>query len=243
MDFFTKLGQQFRQLWQGLSRAQKALAIGTTAALVVLLVGVGLWSSQADFQVLAVNLSPDRAAEIVNKLQDKGVPFKLAGNGTAILVPADQVDTLRLTIAAEETPSRSGLGGLDPSSLGWGPAAQHAALTHRREAELARTIMQIDPVVSARVHISQSEPSAFQRDRKPTTASVIVKLRAGAALDRKASAAIIALVSRGVEGLSRENVTLVDATGKQLSDPLDEPAALGARMDRQRDFTPTLPPT
>jgi flagellar M-ring protein FliF len=98
------------------------------------------------------------------------------------------------------------------------PFVQSVNYTRALQAELARSITQIEPVASARVIIARADPTPFVRDQRPTTASVVLKLKAGVALSRASAAGIVGLVARSVEGLRPENVTVVDSTGRQLSD-------------------------
>jgi flagellar M-ring protein FliF len=102
--------------------------------------------------------------------------------------------------------------------LGATPFTQQINYLRALQAELSRTIMQVEPVAQARVHIVKPESSPFVRDQKPTTASVIVRLRPGSTLNRAQAAGIVSLVSRSVEGLSPDQVTILDTTGRVLSE-------------------------
>ena len=86
--------------------------------------------------------------------------------------------------------------------------------------ELTRTIQAVSGVEEARVHIVLPEQSVFVSQRRPATAAVLVKTRPGQELASGSIRGIVNLVSRSVEGLSPENVTVVDASGKLLSQDL-----------------------
>ena len=96
MDFLRKLTEQLQQIWRQMSRSQKAAIVLATGASVVVIAAVAYWSSQTEYQVLCVGQSAEEAAFLTNKLQDKGVSYKLAAGGSTILVPADQVQQLRI---------------------------------------------------------------------------------------------------------------------------------------------------
>ena len=51
------------------------------------IVGVGVWSAQPEYVLLATDLSPKDAAEIKSKLDAEGVSNKLNYSGSAVLVP------------------------------------------------------------------------------------------------------------------------------------------------------------
>lgn len=220
MAFLQRLWQQLTQVWRGMSLSRKVLFSALTVLCVVVLGAVGYWISQSEYRVLYSELAPEDAGAVTAKLTAQNIPFRLTSGGTTILVPADQVSQLRLDLAMDGLPAKGSKGFelLDGSVLGMTPFMERVNYSRALQAELARTIMQIEPVAYARVHIVQPENSPFLRDKKPTTASVILKLKPRAALGRSVASGIVALVARSVEGLVPENVTLVDSSGKVLFD-------------------------
>src|SRR6185437_6957182 len=122
-------------------------------------------------------------------------------------------------------------------NVGMTPFLQHVNLDRALQAELAKTIMQVEPVLQARVHLVRPEPTPFVREQKPATASVVLKLKPGAVLPRNTAQGIVALVSRSVEGLSPEQVTLVDTNGHVLSETHgDTPAPVTTQMEYRREM-------
>jgi flagellar M-ring protein FliF len=99
------------------------------------------------------------------------------------------------------------------------PFVQSVNYQRALQAELSRSIGQLESVQSARVLIAKPEPSPFVRDDKQPTASVIIKLKPGAVMSRATAGSVVSLVARSVEGLKPENVTVVDSGGRLLSDP------------------------
>src|SRR5438874_10922799 len=192
MDFFRNLSQQLRQIWLGMPRSQQVVVTVVVTATVALLAGVIYWTTQTEYQVLHSGLSAEDAGAITAKLQAKGVPFKLTSGGTTIMVPTEQLQQVRIELAAEDLPGKGspGFGLFDQNSFGSTPFTQRVTFQRALQGELAKTIMQIDPVVSARVHIVRPEQSPFLREQKPTTASVMLKLRPGTTLSRGVSAGI-----------------------------------------------------
>src|SRR5438445_5340845 len=178
MEFLRTLGRQLRELWQGMSPGRRIGLLLVSFVAVGVVLGVGYWAAQPDYRVLYAGLSVEDSAAITNKLQAQGVSYRLAAGGTTVLVAADQVQQRRLELAADGLPAKGGKGFelFDQSPLGMTPFTQHVNYLRALQAELARTIMQIDPVISARVHIVRPDPSPFLRDQKPTTASVVLRL-------------------------------------------------------------------
>lgn len=239
MDNFA---QQFREMWnrwQALSSANK-FAWSAGCAVCLSVAGLIWWVAQPEYRVLFSGLPSEDAGVITGKLQTKGVPFKLASGGTTILVPADQEMQVRLDLATEGMPNASRIGKgfdlFDQPMLGATPFAQNINFMRAQQAEVAKTLMQIDPIQFARVHIVRPEPSPFIRDHKPTTASVMVKLRPGASLNRNTISAIGSLVSGSVEGLSRDNVRIIDSHGRLLSDNNESGSeVMGAFIEQRKE--------
>jgi flagellar M-ring protein FliF len=239
MDFFRRLSQQIRQIWLQMNMASRVTILVIAAAAVALLVGVSYYASQPDFRVLFGNMSVEDASAVASRLQTQGVSYRLTSNGTTILVPADVVAQTRLDLANEGLPNKGGKGFelFDESPLGMTPFTQHVNYLRALQGELARTITQVEPVAYARVHIVRPEPSPFVREQKPTTASVVLRLKPGTTLSRSTSAGIVALVSRAVEGLTPDNVTLLDASGRVLSEPqLPDAGAVASQLDFRRNL-------
>ncbi len=213
------------------------------ALAMAVILGVGYWASQPEYRVLFSGLAAEDAGAVTSKLQAQSIPYRLEASGTTLLVPAEQVAQARVLLAADDLPAKGGKGFelFDQAPLGMTPFNQHVNYLRALQAELARTIMQIEPIVQARVHLVRPDPSPFLRDQKPTTASVIVRLRNGASLNKNVVHGIVSLVARSVEGLTRENVAIVDTTGRLLSEEHSpESGAVGAQLDQRRELEKEL---
>lgn len=240
MDFAQRLWKQAVDLWKGMNATRRVL-IGSAAVLALAAaLAAGIYSARGDYRVLYAGLATEEAGTITAKLQSLGVSYRLANNGTTVLVPADQVQQAKVSLAADGLPSRGGKGMeiFDESPLGTTPFVQSVNYTRALQGELARSIMQLEQVASARVLIAKPDSSPFVREQKPVTASVVLRLKPTAVFNRSTAAAVVALVARGVEGLKPENVTLVDSAGRVLSeqrDP-DEGGAAATQLDYRRDL-------
>ena len=78
-------------------------------------------------------------------------------------------------------------------------------LKQAQELELARSIAEIEHVLSARVHLALPEREVFIRQEAQPSASVFVQLSKGRILGRSQVEAIIHLVSSSVPKLAKEN--------------------------------------
>src|ERR1700677_5400491 len=101
MEPFRRLGHQLLQVWQGMSPARRVSLSIVTLLCVAAMGGVWYWASQPDYSALFASLPPEDAGAVINKLQAQGVPYRLSGGGTTILVPTEQVQQRRIEMAVE----------------------------------------------------------------------------------------------------------------------------------------------
>jgi flagellar M-ring protein FliF len=236
MDFFRRLAQQLRDVWAGMSATRRALFVFVALLLALLIGGVFYYRSQTEWAVLYSNLTPDDAQAIHDKLQSQGIPVRVSGDKRTVEVPAERVGAVRIDLAGQGLPAQAkGYELFDEPSLGSTPFQQQVNLLRAKQAVIAKTIRGLEPVANATVEIAKAEPSPFLRERQPTTAAVQVTLRPGASLNRAQVNGIVAFVSKAVEGLTPENVTVVDSKGNQLSEPGGpEAGQVASQLDYRR---------
>ncbi len=195
------------------------LAIGAAAVLAIM-VAVWMWSQRPDYRVLFSNFSDKDGGAIVAVLQQMNVPYKYSEGGGAILVPADQVHDLRLKLAAQDLPKGGNVGFevMENQKLGTSQFLEQVNYQRALEGELASTIESINAVRAARVHLAMPKASVFVRDQQKPTASVLIDLQPGRALDPGQVSAIVHLLASSVPDLTPDNVTIVDQNGNLLSD-------------------------
>ncbi len=230
MSVWQRFMQQWLQVWQRLSPLGRVAVSGFGAAFLILVVGVGIWTSTTKYAVLFSGLQVDDAGAITQKLDADRVPYELSNGGTTILVSADRVLKTRMSLNVAGLPQGAGKGYelFDGMSMGTTPFVQNLNYVRATQGELARTIMQLDPVATAKVHLVQTDTSVFIRDEKPVTASVFIKTKPGQTLTRKTSAGIVAFLASSVKGLTPENVTLLDSEGRLLSERRDSRSGLAS---------------
>jgi len=214
------------------------LLLGIAAA-VAAGVGVVLWTKEPTYSLLYGNLGQQDAAEIVQALQTSGIPYKLDGNG-AITVPAEQVHDARLKLAGQGLPQADGGFAVMSKDPGFGVSQfmEGARYQHALETELARTIANLQQVEAARVHLALPRQSAFVRDRRPPSASVLLQLKPGRRLAEEQTTAIVNLVASSIPELEASQVTVIDQQGRLLSSPElhDEFAARDKQLEIARDL-------
>ena len=192
------------------------VALGSIAAIITLVTLVNAPS----YTTLFSNVNAEDASKIVAKLKEKDVPYQLDDGGKTIMVPKQSVYELRLTLAGEGLPQSSTIGYeiFDRTNLGVSDFVQKVNYRRALEGELARTILTLEEVEAARVHLVVPERALFKEDEKAATASVVLKLKSGKPLRRETVQGISHLIASSVEGIESGNVTIVDSRGQLLSD-------------------------
>jgi flagellar M-ring protein FliF len=222
MEQFRKMLAQMREFWTGLGFARRALLVVATVGAVAA-VGAFAYLSGTNYVNVYRDLDIAEVGAMRTALTAQSIPNELSADGTAIKVPVERLAEARVALASAGLPSRGGSGfeKFDESSFLTTPFALSVNYQRALQGELARSIQQLEPIHTARVIIARPEPNqyALARDTKVTTASVTLKLKPGATMNRGSAAGIVSLVARSVEGLKPENVTVIDSAGRVLSDP------------------------
>ncbi len=207
-----------------LTTPQKALIAGVSITAVILLIILFQILNAPNFTTLYTNLAPADANKVVSELSSKKIPYKLEAGGTTIKVPAKNVYALRLNFAAKGIPN-SGIVGyeiFDKNTIGMSEFMQKLNYRRALEGELARTIMQVDGIEAARVHIVFPKEAVFKEDEVKPTASVVIKERSGMPLSQENIIAIQNLIAGSIEKLKPEDVTILDTHGNLLSKKKEE---------------------
>jgi len=218
--------EAIRQILAQLKATFSNLSLGKKITLVTLIIGsvagflfLMSWSGNHEFQPLYAHLDPEDANEVLTRLREQKIEYRIASNGSSILIPQQHIYEVRMQMASEGLPRGSGVGFeiFDNTKLGMTAFAQNVNYQRALQGEMARTINQIAEIESSRVHIVLPEKSLFIDEEQPASASVVLKLRTGKWLNQGQINGILHLVSSGVARLSPENVTIVDSKGKLLA--------------------------
>ena len=213
--------EQLKKLVAALTLKQRITIVVVALAAVALVVSLVHWHHEADFKPLFTSMSPEDASNIVTKLKESGTEFRIGENGTTVLVPSARVDELRLEMAGAGLPKtgRIGFELFDKTNLGITDFTEHVNYRRALEGELERSVRSLVEVQDARVHVTFPRDSVFLESREPAKASVLVNLRLGAHLSAQNVVAITNLVASAVEGLTPDQVSVLDMNGNLLSHP------------------------
>ena len=218
----------FKQFTRNPATRQLLLLVGVAAA-VALGVAVVLWSRGPNFGLLYSGLNQKDASAITQELQSTNTPYQLSADGSSIMAPAADLAGLRLTLAGRGLPqgsATSSMSAAGDSPFGMSDLAERTRYQQQLEADLGNTISGLQSVRAARVHLALPKPSAFIRDSRAASASVLITLYPGRQLDASQVAAIVHLVSASVPDLNASQVSVIDQQGQLLTTDPDSPGAI-----------------
>lgn len=219
---------------------QVGLMIGLAASVAIGFYAV-LWSQSEDYKPLYGSLDRLDSAEVVDVLEQNQIPYKIEPSTGALLVTSDEIHTARLKLAEMGIGSNQSVGFelLEKEQpLGTSQFIESARYHRSLEGELARTIMSIHTVRSARVHLAIPKRSVFVRDARKPTASVFLEVYPGREVEKRQVKAIANLVASSISELKNEDVTVIDQHGNLLSAGDESPELILA--DKQRQYTKNL---
>src|SRR5690606_19409623 len=196
------------------------LATGITA-----LVLMFMWRENASYKALFGARENVSAAEMMAVLDEASIPYRIHPDSGQVMVPGNRLGEARMLLASKGVVGKlpAGLELMDRNDpLGVSQFVQDVRFRRGLEGELAQSIMSLDAVERARVHLSIPRSSSFVlSNNEQSSASVVVTLKPGRHLEDEQIAAIISMVAGSTAGLDPSRVTLVDQAGRLLSARVD----------------------
>ena len=223
-------------LWKQLGLNQRVSLIVATVAVTAGMAVLVIWSRRPDMQLLYARLGDKDSAAIIGYLETQNIQHEVTAGGTAVKVPSDQVYKLRMDLASKGLPGGDGVGFeiFDKGQFGLSDFVQRTNYLRAVQGELARTITQLAGVRAARVMIVQPENRLLLTEQGvKATASVFVDM-GGGRLEIDEVNAIRHLVANAVQGLSPDQVAVVDNRGRVLSEELKQDPTLGTASSQVR---------
>jgi flagellar M-ring protein FliF len=188
-------------------------------AFAVAMVATYFWFFRADFATLQSGLRPAVSATIVSELDRQGYDYRITGGGSEIQVHSNQIDEVRVAIAGAGIQA-GGVDGFElfnETEMGLTDFAQKIKYLRALQGELSRTIMMMEGVEDARVHIAIPERTLFRSDRPATKAAVSLILSDSSVPSTAMVSGIQRLVASAVPDLDDRNVVVLDRSGATLS--------------------------
>ncbi len=227
-EFFKELVSQLSAVWQKLTVSQKIITTSLVGFTFLALISLIIWSDkpqgESGFRKLYSSIDQDEMTRITELLNNSGYEYRIGGGGNSISVKKDKIYKVRMLLAGEGLPSSNikGYELFDDNNIGVTDYVQKLNARRALEGELQRTIEGLEEIKSARIHIVIPKPTIFLKKQKDAKASVTLKQIPGRKLKEDGVRAISHLVSASVEGLNPQNVSIVDYSGKLLSNPYSD---------------------
>lgn len=219
--------------------ARWGLALGI-AAILLAAAAAAFWLVRTDYHVLFADLKPQDAAAMVAELDRQKIPYRLAEGGSTILVDARQVHATRLKLMGKDMPlaGAAGFELFNNGDFGMTEFAQKINYQRALQGEITRTILSLEEIRDARVHLALPEEGLFKRTSSKPKASITLRLKPGHALRADQVSGIQRLVVGAVPGIAAQDVTIVDQQGVALtrlagSEPDQDTGS--ARLDLKRE--------
>jgi flagellar M-ring protein FliF len=212
--------------------ARNKVVLGVAAALLAGVMGVSmLMGREPEWRVLYANMNDRDGGAVLTALTQLNVPYKFTEGSGTLMVPAQRVHDVRLRLASQGLPKGGTVGFELMENQKFGVTQFQERLNFQRglEGELARSIMALSAVQSARVHLALPAQTAFMREQQKPSASVMLTLYGGRELERGQIAGIVHLVASSVPEMATRAVSVVDQNGTLLSQaPGEVPNGLDA---------------
>ncbi len=214
----SELFGRMKVTWGRINPVQRWLVVGMALALAAA-VGVVYYLNRPDWVVLVSQADPKDAAAIVTKLQELKVPYQPSGDGYTILVPKAEQYTAKLALAQAGLPKGTGVGFeiFDEPKFGATDFDRRVNYLRAQQGELERALLRIADIEYVSVKLAIPEQSVFVRQQQPVKASVLVQPRTGRKLSADQVQGVVTFMASSVQGLTAENVSVVDQTGRVLN--------------------------
>lgn len=207
--------------------------------LILFFVFISMRVSEPKLSILYSDLSTVDSSAIAGKLSEEGITFQGSPDGSRVFVPDDEIGRARMLLAEAGLPNGGSLGyEIFDEQSGFGTTTFVQNLNNKRalEGELARTIITIEQIEAAKIHIVLPQRELFARESRKATASVTLKLRPTERLSKQQIYGIQNLVANAVPELDAKSVSILDSNANLLAggDAGDEESLLGIKAEEMR---------
>ena len=243
MNKITDLLEGVKGGWNKIDTKKKITMIIIIIALLLSIALISHFSQKVNYVTLFNELDPDDAGRIVNDLETKKIKYVLENQGRKILIDEKHIDKYRLQLAMEGNMPENSPGFEMFDNIGLMVTDEDRKIMYQRalSGELQKSIMSLEAINTAKVHLVLSEKSIFETKASEASASVIVDLNPEYKINSEMIKGIAALVAGAVDNLPQENIQIIDSKGNVLSHLLQDNIAdswdlLGQYQDIKKDF-------
>lgn len=205
--------------WSGLTRAARAGLVISALVIVAGVAAAGWALLRTDYGVLFADLSERDMAAMSAELDKQKIPHRIDEATRALQVPQDMVHKARLKLMGAPLALNGAVGFelFNNSDFTMTEFAQKVNYQRALQGELTRTILALDEVQGARVHLALPEQGLFKRGAGKAKASVALQLKPQRTLSPEQVLGIQRLVAASVNDIQAQDVAVLDQHGVVLS--------------------------
>lgn len=213
------LFQRLRDWWDLADRTQKIVTVFGSLFLVALILGTAFFASRPRMEALFPGASPAEQGMVRDAVIGYGFPAEVNSRGE-VMAPSDKIPEIRMRLSQDgKAPAPGGADTIaSQGSPFMSPAELETQLKARKEMELAKSIMTMQGVGSAIVHINFGKDSPFGDEKVAPSAVVNLTEKPGFILGAAEAKSIARLIQNSIPGLDPAHVSVINNQGKMLWD-------------------------
>lgn len=253
-EIWGKISAAIKTRWESFNKTVRIIIIAVASVIVVSLITLIIINSITRYAVLYTGATESEMTEIITVLENNlGVAEADVRVNVAtgeIMVPANQVETLRAQLAVQGYPKQTFNYNIWDEGVGLFSTESDKREKQKQQLQenLRATLAMIDGIHSAIVILNIPETQSYVISDNRDEASASVMLQLDHALTAEAIEGVYNLVRRSVRGLEEENITVTDGTGAILTsetvvsnlDSEDEVQLYYRRLDFQNKIAKIL---
>ncbi|NLC68643.1 MAG: flagellar M-ring protein FliF [Clostridiaceae bacterium] len=209
----TKWLNQFKEFWQRLDKSQKKRILITSGIAVITVVLGVVALTRPTYVTLVSNLSTKEIGEMSAILSENNIPHSLKDGGTSIVVNANDNGKAQIVLAQNGYP-KGGITFEDAISMigiTTTESDRKQIWKQQQANDIAKKLMSHDSIEYAEVSLALPEQTVFlTSDKKEYLPTAYVMVKPKTRLTPEQVEGIVLMVSKSVERLDPENVTVVD---------------------------------
>lgn len=176
--------------------------------------------TKPEYSVLYKELDIKESANITKSLDELKIDYKINDEGT-ILVKKEDINKIKMDLSTQGIPSTkfSYDDLLNKNTMFMSEDEKDRVFNYALKNQIESVIEEMPAIKNADVILTIPKDSTFILDenKENSKASVTLELNDGFSLDKQSIEGIAFLVSNSVQGLSVDNITIHDSTGRVLN--------------------------
>jgi flagellar M-ring protein FliF len=237
---------QLLKFVNNLNSAQRAVIIGGFSLLLVLLLGLLIYSnvkaedSKLNYTI-ATNLTKNQVMLASSELEASGILFSVVGTGNSLTLKTskDFVNIAKIKLVTSDAATSKHIGWeiFEKSSLGTTNFENKVKYLRALEGELSRSLESLTGIMRASVKIGIPKETIFTERKTLPTASAVLSLKPGVYLTEKQIDGIKNFIASAIPNLTIENIKLIDQDGsilEQSKEDIDNLSSISQNKYKKR---------